>query len=191
MPLADDQRLRGHTSLHGGTDGQLLVERKETAPLMTVMSLKKLKDEEDETQFDAHLQRIVIGCDSDDEEISTLAVSCVEAATTVAGPTITGKKKPAPKPPPADRSDSARDRRGRTGHPIVSRRTDRQSRRRRGGPDSLLARMAEKAGPDENPHTILERQRKAYFRAVRAALAAKELNARIEGDERFLWLPQR
>ena len=46
VPLADDKRLRGHTSLHGGADAQLLTERN-GGELATTLSVEKLKDEED------------------------------------------------------------------------------------------------------------------------------------------------
>ena len=46
VPLADDKRLRGHTSLHGGADAQLQTERN-GGELATTLSVEKLKDEED------------------------------------------------------------------------------------------------------------------------------------------------
>jgi hypothetical protein len=191
VPLADDTRLRGHTSLHGGADGLLLTERDETVPLKTVLSLMKLKDEEDETRFDVHLERTVIGCDADNEEISTLVVARVEAiATGAGGVAIAGKTK---KPAPSRRllievtalaiEEAGRDIRSFSDGPVVRAASDEAVRLR------YYARMAEKADPDEDPYTVAERKRQTYFRAVRSALAAKELNARIEGEERFLWLP--
>jgi len=51
------------------------------------------------------------------------------------------------------------------------------------------ARIAEQAAPDEPPTALNERQRKAFSRAVKAALDAKDLIARSESDKRFLWFP--
>ena len=189
VPLTDDQRLRGHSSLHGGADALLLTERSETAPLMTVLSLKKLKDEEDETQYEAHLQRVVIGADADDEEISTLVVSHIKAVATAVAATTPRKRKPAPsRRLLIEVTALAIDEAGESiqsfpDGPVVRAASDEAVRIR------YYARMAEKADPDEDPHAVADRKRQAYFRAVRAAIAAKELNARITDDERFLWLP--
>ena len=51
------------------------------------------------------------------------------------------------------------------------------------------ARIAEQAAPSDTPEQIAERQRKAFSRAVKAALDAKDLIARSESDKRFLWFP--
>ena len=51
VPLGDDERMRGHTSLHGGADAQLLTERK-SDELTTTLMLKKLKDEEERFEAD-------------------------------------------------------------------------------------------------------------------------------------------
>jgi hypothetical protein len=156
---------------------------------MTVLSLKKLKDEEDETRFEAHLERVVLGCDADDEEISTLVVSRVEAIVTAAQSVTPGKRKPAPsrrlliEVTALAIDEAGEDIQSFPDGPIVRAASDEAVRIR------YYARMAEKADPDEDPHTVADRKRQAYFRAVRAAVNAKELNARITDDERFLWLP--
>jgi hypothetical protein len=46
--------------------------------LATVLTLKKLKDDEDGVKFTAHLARVLIGHDEDGDEISTLIVDKVE-----------------------------------------------------------------------------------------------------------------
>ena len=79
VPLADDKRLRGHTSLHGGADALLLTERN-GGDLTTTLSLEKLKDEEDGFKLIARLDRIVIGQDDDGDDVSTLVVSRIENA---------------------------------------------------------------------------------------------------------------
>ena len=62
--LADDKRLRGHSSLLGALDALILSERKE-GELSAVLTLQKLKDDEFNVKLTAHLSRIVIGQDED------------------------------------------------------------------------------------------------------------------------------
>ena len=78
VPLGDEKRLRGHTSLGGGTDVQLFTERS-NGDLTTTLKLEKLKDEEDGFKLVLRLDRIVIGQDDDGDDVSTLIVSRVEA----------------------------------------------------------------------------------------------------------------
>jgi hypothetical protein len=75
--LGDDKRMRGHSSLIGGVDAQILCERKEGA-LSTSLTLQKLKDEESRIKLTAHLARVVIGQDEDGDDISTLIVESIE-----------------------------------------------------------------------------------------------------------------
>ena len=84
--LGDDQRMRGHSSLHGGIDVQLLCERTKGA-LSSTMTLQKLKDDEAERVFDLTLSRVVVGHDSDGDEVSTLVIDTItEVAAKAAGP---------------------------------------------------------------------------------------------------------
>jgi hypothetical protein len=46
--------------------------------LATVLTLKKLKDDEHGVKFTAHLARVLIGHDEDGDEISTLIVDKIE-----------------------------------------------------------------------------------------------------------------
>jgi putative component of toxin-antitoxin plasmid stabilization module len=186
VPLADDRRLRGHTSLHGGADAELLTERI-GGDLATTLSLEKLKDEEDRIKLTVRLGRIVIGNDGDGDEVSTLVVSGIEVAER------TAKGKTA-KMIPAQRrllmeviaqaiDEAGQDLRSFSDGPMVRAVYDEAVRQR------YYARIAEQAAPDELPSALAERQRKAFTRSVKAALDAKHVMARAEDDRRFLWLP--
>jgi len=72
-PLSDDKRLRGNTTLIGGLDVAILAEREE-GQLTAVLTIKKLKDEEDGQRLTVHLVRVRLGVDEDGEEVSTLVV---------------------------------------------------------------------------------------------------------------------
>jgi hypothetical protein len=75
--LADDKRMRGHSSLGGGVDAQILCERQE-GPLEATLTLVKLKDEASDVRFLARLCRVVLGHDEDGDEVSTLIVESIE-----------------------------------------------------------------------------------------------------------------
>ena len=79
--LGDEKRLRGHSSFLGALDVSILSERKEGA-LSATLTVMKLKDEESAQKFTVHLARIVIGKDSDGEDVSTLIVESVESGAT-------------------------------------------------------------------------------------------------------------
>lgn len=185
VPLADDKRLRGHTSLHGGADAQLLTERN-GGEWNTTLSLEKLKDEEDGIKLTVRLNRIVIAQDKDGDEVSTLVVGGIEAAQAVKGKTV--------KTIPAQRrllmevisqaiDEAGKDLRSFPDGPMVRAVHDEVVRQR------YYARIAEQASPDELPGALAERQRKAFTRSVKAALDAKHVMARAEDDRRLLWLP--
>jgi hypothetical protein len=70
--LQADRRLRGHTSLAGALDAQILCERKENED-RAVLTLQKLKDDTSSVCLLARLARVVVGHDEDREEISTLS----------------------------------------------------------------------------------------------------------------------
>jgi len=60
--LADDQRLRGHSSLRGAVEVQILCERVK-GTLSTTMTLRKMKEERSDRAFTAQLSRIVVAND--------------------------------------------------------------------------------------------------------------------------------
>jgi len=187
VPLADEKRLRGHTSLNGGADALLLTERK-NGGLTTILSLEKLKDEEDNIKLAVHLSRIVIGQDDDGDEVSTLVVTRVEP--------LEGKAVEKGKPPkaiPRSRrllievrkalSEAGCDLRSFSDGPMVRAVHDEAVRLR------YYARIAEEAAPDDTPEEIAERQRKGFNRAIKNALDAKDIVARLDSNKRFLWFP--
>ena len=172
VPLGDEKRLRGHTSLGGGTDVQLFTERS-NGDLTTTLKLEKLKDEEDGFKLVLRLDRIVIGQDDDGDDVSTLIVNRVEAAKP------TAEKGKAPKKLAPSRRllmevteqaivDIGLDLRSFPDGPMVHAVHDEAVRLR------YYARIAEQAAPEDTPEQIAERQRKAFSRAVKAALDAKE-----------------
>jgi hypothetical protein len=187
VPLADDERLRGHGSLHGGADAELLTERPKGEPTVAI-TLKKLKDEEDRINLTARLSRIVIARDRDGDDITTLVIDRVEhgvaAAKDKPAKTISKSRKLLMEMVTQALNEDGCDFHSYTADgPIVTAVHDEAVRLR------YYARIAEQADPDEPPSALAERQRKAFGRAVKAALDAKEVIARAEDDKRFLWLP--
>ena len=186
VPLADDKRLRGHTSLHGGADAQLLTERN-GGELAATLSVEKLKDEEDGVKLTVRLDRIPIAQDEDGDDVSTLVVGCIEAAERAA------KGKTAKTIPRSRRllmemvkqaiDEAGQDLRSFPDGPMVRAVPDEAVRLR------YYVRIAEQAGPDDDPLTLAARQRQAFNRAVKAALDAKDIIARTDDDRRLLWLP--
>ena len=190
-PLADDKRMRGHSSLHAGVDALVRAERK-GVDLVTVLSLDKLRDEEAGIGLTVRLVRIVLAHDEDGEEISTLVVSNIEEG----GVAVSAR---APKDEPAkvipgqrrllmEMVNLAIDEAGQNilsfGNGPVVRATPEEAVRRR-----FYIRIAEQADPNETLAKIEERRRKAFNRNVEAALKAKELMAKGIDGVRFLWLP--
>jgi len=76
-PLADDERLRGRTTLIGGLDVSIISKR-EKGSLVATLCVKKMRDEDDEQSFTVHLERIVLGHTKKGREVSTLVVKTVE-----------------------------------------------------------------------------------------------------------------
>ena len=76
-PLADDERLRGRTTLIGGLDVSIISKR-EKGSLVATLRIKKMRDEDDEQSFTVHLERIVLGHTKKGREVSTLVVKTVE-----------------------------------------------------------------------------------------------------------------
>jgi hypothetical protein len=185
-PLADERRMRGHTSLHGAVDVQILTGRHMRA-LATTLTIEKMKDEESHISLTAHLSRIVIGTDEDGDEVSTLIVDRIEEGAA-----------PQPKAPSTSIPRSRRllmdmaaaaieaagkDFRSFPDGPMVHAVKDQCIR------DRYYARIAEKAESGEDADKLAARQRKGFNRAIAAALAAKDLVARERDGTRFIWLP--
>lgn len=184
---ADDKRMRGHSSLGGGVDAQILCERQEGA-LEAVLTVVKLKDEASDVRFTARLSRVVLGHDQDGDEISTLIVDGVDEAQKA--PRVLAAKSI----PPQQRLlmavvVDAIDEAGETFSPFGG-----DGPRVHGVADSLVraryySRIAEQADPDEDRKKLAERQRKAFNNAVRDAINAERLVAKERDGRRFIWLP--
>ena len=184
--LSDDKRLRGHTSLLGAIDVQILCERKDGV-LSATLTLQKLKDEASGIKLTAHFSRVVIGYDEDGEEVSTLVVDAIEDAATQKGESR-------PKPVPRTQRllmavvSEAIEVAGEIFRPFadgpsVRAVCDGKIRSR------YYARIADKAEPDEDPKKLMFRQRKAFNRALEAALVATTLVAGERNGERLIWFP--
>jgi hypothetical protein len=187
--LGDEKRLRGHSSFLGALDASIFSERKEGA-LSATLTVMKLKDEESDQKFTAHLARVVIGKDSDGEDVSTLIVESVEPGATE------GAKAPQAKAiPRAQRlliavveqaigeDETAKMIRPWPDGPLVKAVSDEAVRRR------YYVRLAENAKPREDPQKLADRQRQAFYRAINDALKAVILMACEQDGTRFIWLP--
>jgi len=183
----DDRRMRGHSSLGGGVDAQILCERAKGA-LEATLTVIKLKDDASDVRLLARLSRIVLGHDEDGDEISTLIVESVEDL----GPSL---RVPAARPvPPHQRLLMAvvAEAIVEAGETFSAFGSDGPNVR--GVADSLIraryySRIAELAEPNEDRKKLAERQRKAFNNAVRDALNMERLLARDRGGRRFIWLP--
>jgi hypothetical protein len=186
VPLGDDERMRGHGSLHNGADAEILTQRK-AGQLATVLTVKKMKDEESAFSMTAQLDRIVIGLDEDGDEVSTLVIGRIDYGSEAkAG-------KPSTAVPPGRRllmdmvleaiDEAGEDFRSFPDGPMVRAVKDEAIRLR------YYARIAEQAKPDEDANRLEQRQRKAFNRNIAAALAAKHLIARGRDGARMVWLP--
>jgi len=188
VPLADEERLRGKTDLIGALDLSLLSKREKGA-LVATLTIKKLKDEDQEQSFTVHLVRAVLGTSKSGREVSTLVVESVEeSSNSIAAPSK-------PKSIPASmrllisvvqqaitESEDAPFKPFADG-PLVKAVSDDVVRRR------YYSRMAEKAEPDEDPKKLGERQRKAFGDAVKGAIKREILMACTKDGVRVLWLP--
>lgn len=184
--LQDDKRLRGHTSLAGALDAQILCERRESEN-SAALTLQKLKDDASGIHLLARLERVVVGQDQDKEEISTLIITVVEDAE--------------PRPSAGQRSSSPAS--ARLLMEVVAQAIDEDGetfKPFRDGPtvrgviedtvrDRYYARIADKAVPDDTPKKLAERQRKEFGRAIKRELDAKRLVAANLKGRRCLWLP--
>ena len=181
-----EKRLRGHSSLNGALDAQLLCERVE-GDLAATLTLQKLKDDASDVRLLARLSRVVIGHDEDGDEISSLIVDAVEDAE--------GAKTEKPKAVPRSQRllmsviAEAIDEKGETfrpfeaSGPIVRGVLDTVARGR------FFARIAEQAAPDEDREKLADRQRKSFNRSLEAALRAETLMAMEKDGRRILWIP--
>jgi hypothetical protein len=180
--LTDKERLRGHSSLLGALDAQILAERRKDE-LATTLTLQKLKDDEDGVKFTALLSRIVIGQDKDGVETSTLIAEVNDGAEPQAAK--------AKSVPPAQRLlmdvvAVAIDEAGEnfsTGTAFVRVVCDDIIRSR------YYARIAEKANPGEGKSQLAERQRRTFNRTIKRTIDAKTLIAREWKGERYISLP--
>jgi hypothetical protein len=70
VPPADDKRLRGHRSLHGGADAPFLAQRS-GGELALTLTIEKLKTKEHRLKLTVRRGRIVIGHDADGDQVAT------------------------------------------------------------------------------------------------------------------------
>lgn len=184
--LGDDKRMRGHSSLNGALDAQILVEREEAA-LDATLTLQKLKDEASDLRLKARLSRVVLAYDDDGDEISTLVVDTIEDAEPKASA-------PRAKMVPlsqrllmavvAEAIDEAGETiKPRSDMPIVRAVAERHVR------SLYFARIAEQAEDGEDREKLFDRQRKGFKRGIEAALKSQLLLACDQRGERILWLP--
>jgi hypothetical protein len=186
--LTDKDRLRGHSSLVGALDAQMLCERNE-GELSSALTLQKLKDDESNVKLTARLARIVIGQDEDGDDVSTLVVSEVGDGAEVQGAARPSKSIPRSQRLLMDVVALAIEEAGEDFRPF-----DTSGPLVRGAPDDAIrrryyARVAEEAKPEEKKDQLADRQRKAFNRALKSALDAKTLCARERKGERYVWLP--
>ena len=185
--LSDDKRTRGHTSLLGGVDAQILTERK-VGEMTTTLTLQKIKDEASNIRLEARLERVVVGHDEDGEEVFTLIVAEVVNADAPAT-----KSAPAKTIPASLRLllsvlknallDTGIHFRPFANGPEVHAVAERHVR------VSYFKSIAEKARADEDASTLYDRQDKSFRRAAKSALGGQTLVAAEHERERFFWLP--
>lgn len=183
--LGDDQRLRGHSSLHGAVDAQILCERK-AGTLATELKLQKLKDEDADRTFSAVLARAIIGYDEDDDEISTLVV---ESITEDNSPKAAKPKEK--RIPPNMRllmdvvvfvtSGAGFEFKPYANGPAVRAATEQAIRA------EYYKRIAERTEPGEDQDKLADRQKTAFRRAINGALDKKLVAAADRNDERAIW----
>ena len=79
-PVADDDRLRGKSSLLGGLDVSIISKR-EKGSFVATLTIKKMRDEDETQSFTVNLARVVLGTTKKGREVSTLVVETVEPGT--------------------------------------------------------------------------------------------------------------
>lgn len=185
--LTDEQRMRGHSSLHGAIDAQLLCERTKGA-LSSTMTLQKLKDDASERVFDLSLGRVVVGHDSDGDEVSTLVIEAIretEAKPTGPARQVVPQQQRLLMSMTAEAIEEAGQDVSTFGGkgPRVRAVHDEAIRKK------VYARIAEQAQPDEDRKKLEDRQRKAFNRNIADAIKAQRLMAEEREGRRFIWLP--
>jgi len=186
--LGDEKRLRGHSSLHGAVDAQILCE-KTNIPFQAALTLQKVKDETSNTNFLVYLTRDVLGIDEDGDETSTLVVENVEE--TELSNQATPKTRDIPKQQRlltevvlhAIEEEGVSFRPFSFDGPIVSGVAEAKARRR------YYDRLAEQAAPEEDPERLASRQQKAFSRAIKSMADAKRIVTGLYNGERYLWFP--
>jgi hypothetical protein len=191
-PLGDDKRPRGHSSLRGGLDANLLVERNEHA-MTTTVTVEKLKDDEDGNRIIVHMERIVIGYTPDLHAVSTLVVARTEDGGRASAATQRGEQTKRPPPQRRMLMQVVTDALNETGETIADSEGgspvfavhDAEIRSR------YYARLAEKPDEDtdDDEDKAKERKARAFRRAMSGALDAENLFAREIDGKRFVWLP--
>jgi hypothetical protein len=186
--LSDERRLRGHSSLIGALDAAILCERRH-GELSTTLTLQKLKDDESNIAFTAHLTKVVLGQDEDGDDVSTLVVERIEEGAG-AEPSATPKSIPRGQGLLLDVVRVAIDEAGVTlrpggeSNPAVRAVEESAIRIRH------RARIAELAEPGEDKTRLSDRQAKAFKRSLQGALEADTLRACECDGQRFVWLPR-
>jgi hypothetical protein len=178
------KRPRGWSGVIGAGDTLILCEREGEA-FATSLTVQKEKDEASGFSLTAHLSRVVLGTDRDGDEISTLVVDDVVKAEAVAKVKVR-KSVPASQGLLMDCVLAAIGDSGEIFRPFgpdVRGVADEHIRTR------LYTAIAEKAGPNEEPEALAERQRKAFNRSIADAIKAKRLVAKEHNGKRFIWLP--
>lgn len=186
--LENEKRLRGHSSLHGAVDAQILCETT-NVPFQASLTLQKVKDDASNIRFLAHLSRVALGVDEDGDEISTLVVDNVE--TSDVSIQSTPKSKDIPKQQRlltevvlhAIEEEGISFRPFGVDGPTVDGVTEAKARRR------YYDRLAEQAAPDEKPGRLAGRQQKAFSRAINSMADAKRIVTGMYNGERHLWFP--
>jgi AAA domain len=184
--LADDKRMRGHSSLIAGIDAQILCERRE-GEMSTNLTVQKLKDEESNLKFTARLSRVIIAQDEEGDEVSTLVVDAIEEGSS------TQVRKSARSIPRAQRLlmdvvATALEEAAVLAKPLGENGPQIQIVAETAVRNRYFASIAEQAEPGEDKKTLVERQKKAFNRSIKAALEAKTLCAREMDGKRILWL---
>ena len=73
------KRARGHSSLPGAADFQILTERPQRE-LRATLTLMTAREDQDGVSFEAGLSRVVLGVDDEGDEVSTLIVETISTA---------------------------------------------------------------------------------------------------------------
>jgi hypothetical protein len=182
------KRPRGWSGLGGALDVQILCERFGDEK-RTKLTVQKLKNEEDGAQFEAVLSRVVVGRDRNGKESSTLVIDDVVRVEQSGATAPREKLIPRSQRLLMDVVALALDEVGVECRPLGPVGPKVRAVSADHIRDRYFARIAEKAGPDEDERRLYERQFKAFNRALKAAIDAKSLVAGDHKGERFIWEP--